>query len=201
MLSHAKQQRSLSLCLSAGAVQSAPITDRNSFNVVDFLTNNQMCGAGHLIGALEIVCSNPDGADPHNPDIQCDETGDDATDAQDTTTAASGGSVSTAASGGSVSTAASGGSVSTAASGGSVSTAASGGSVSTAASGGSVSTAASGGRKYTAASGGSATASQPKANGDQTTTAESSDSSWGTSVHGSCLHALVCVILLRVLLV
>jgi len=175
MLSHAKQQRSLSLCLSAGAVQSAPITDRLSFNVVDFLTNNQMCAAGHLIGAHEIACSNPDGADAHNPDIQCLQTGDGAPD----TTAASGGSVTTAASGGKATTAASGGKATTAASGGSATTAASGGSATT------------------AKSGDSATTSQSKANGDKTT----EKPSWGTSVHGSCLHALVCVVLLRVLLV
>ena len=36
---------------------------------------------------------------------------------------------------------------------------------------------------------------------DKTTTEKSGESSWGTSVHGSCLHALVCIVLLRVLLV
>ena len=139
-----KQQRSLSLCLSVSEVKSAPTTNRGSYNVVQFLTTNQMCGAGHLVGAFEFVCSNPDGADPKNPDIPCvDSSADDHADddAQDTTSTTK------------------------------------------------------------ATSGDSTTTPKPKAKEDKTTTEKSGEGSWGTSVHGSCLHALVCVVLLRVLLV
>ena len=44
---------------------------RGQFAAYAFLRDNKMCGAGHLIGAFEFHCSNPEGVDPKNPARQC----------------------------------------------------------------------------------------------------------------------------------
>ena len=53
-------------------MQGKPATgQRGQFAAYGFLRDNKMCEAGHLIGAFEFHCSNPEGVDPKNPDRQC----------------------------------------------------------------------------------------------------------------------------------
>jgi len=47
---------------------------RGRFDAQTLLKKNQMCGAGQLIGAFEFTCSNPDGADPKNPERPCSDS-------------------------------------------------------------------------------------------------------------------------------
>ena len=62
------------------------VSGRSKFNAQAFLTTNKLCGAGHLVGAFEFVCSTPDGADPKNPDRPCPAAEPETSTSSDNTT-------------------------------------------------------------------------------------------------------------------
>ena len=59
-------------------MQGVPDVNRGQFDAESFLNTNKMCRDGQLIGAFEFHCSNPDGADPKNPNRQCPDPPTDA---------------------------------------------------------------------------------------------------------------------------
>jgi len=150
---------------------------RGQFAAYGFLRDNKMCEAGHLIGAFEFHCSSPDGADPKNPDRQCP---DPPTAVQDTattkpdTTAGKADETTPTTSGNNATT-----------------------SDTTARSGDSTATSSRDNAITSGRDGSTATSSHDNAitSGRDVTTQVS-----GTSAHGSFLHPLVCIVLLRFLL-